>query len=87
MIVKLGRKALMKFVDLLDKGILPRLATRATMSVIHNFEKKMGGSGAVAGALKTGKGTALMDLDRLKDRFIGVLLAPIAASLIRNVLG
>ena len=45
------------------------------------------GSGAVAGAIKTGKGTALMDLDRLKDRFIGALLAPIAASLIRNVLG
>ena len=36
---KLGRKALMKFVNLLDKDILPLLTTRATMSVIDNFEK------------------------------------------------
>ena len=40
MIGNLGKKAMLNFAVSLAKDILPKLATKATLSVINNCEKK-----------------------------------------------
>ena len=53
---KLGKETLMKLAGPLAKDVLPHLATKATSSVIDNFEKKNASEGAVG----TGKGFTLL---------------------------
>ena len=46
MIDKLGKKTLMKFAILLDKDVLPKLATKANSYVLDKFERKISEKGA-----------------------------------------
>ena len=43
----LGRKALIDLAALLTKDVLPKLATKATLSVLDKFDRKISGRGAV----------------------------------------
>ena len=51
----LGKKALLDLAVLLTKDVLPKLATKATSSVLDKVERKMSGRGAV----RAGKGFTL----------------------------
>ena len=46
MIDKLGKKTLMNFAILLDKDVLPKLATKANSYVLDKFERKISEKGA-----------------------------------------
>ena len=46
MIDKLGKKTLMNFPILLDKDVLPKLATKANSYVLDKFERKISEKGA-----------------------------------------
>ena len=46
MIDKLGKKTLMNFSILLDKDVLPKLATKANSYVLDKFERKISEKGA-----------------------------------------
>ena len=47
MIGKLGKKVQTRLTGLLAKNIIPQLRTKATLSLIDNFEKKISGKRAV----------------------------------------
>ena len=51
----LGKKALLDLAVLLTKDVLPKLATKATSSVLDEVERKMSGRGAV----RAGRGFTL----------------------------
>ena len=73
MIAKLGKEALMKSAVPLAKYILPQIATRATSSVIDDFERKMLGSRFEARAVRAGKGFTLFISNDDMDNIIRII--------------
>ena len=76
MIGNLGKKAMLNFAVSLAKDILPKLATKATSSVINNCEKKkkkMRASGTGVGAVRAGKIFTLFILFVCMDNIIRII--------------
>ena len=68
-ISKLGEKVLTKFAAPFLKNILPHLATKATSSLVNNFESKINGQKAVRG----GKGFTLFISKEVMNNIIKII--------------
>ena len=64
---------MLNFAVSLAKDILPKLATKATLSVINNFEKKMYASGTGVGTVRAGKRFTLFILLICMDDIIRII--------------
>ena len=69
MISNLVKKALADFAVPLTKDVFPKLATRATLSILDKFERKISGQGAI----KAGKEFTLLISNEDMDDIIKII--------------